>query len=101
MEGTKVLLLILLLVGLFMLLPWILSCSEPEKIQSDNEWYDKMNQEKPEGSWECCEDNFGVPFCFRVDEVFAKNRNLYPITYLENNDAASNTKSCHPKRKNK
>ena len=47
-------------------------------------------------TWECCEDSWGIPFCFEVDEGYAKNRNLYSTAELENHDRASDT--CHSKR---
>jgi len=62
------------------MLPFMVGCATPE----------------PE-RWECCEDTWGVPFCFEVDEDFAKNRNMYSSAELENHDRASDT--CYSKRK--
>lgn len=68
---------------LMLLLPLIFlaGCSTPEK-----------------EIWECCEDHMGVPFCFRVDESFAQNKNNYSVPYLENHDRANAIEVCKKKR---
>ncbi len=72
----------IVIMGLIMLLLPILlmGCASPEK-----------------EVWECCEDTAGIPFCFRVDEQFAKHKNDYSPAYLENHDRPKDM-PCRPRK---
>lgn len=76
----------LVVMGMIMvLLPlFIMGCSTP-----------------PKEEWECCEDSWGVPFCYRVDEAFANYKNAQTINGVETHDTAPPVGICQRKRKNK